>query len=294
MKMINKIKTISCLTGLMVVLVSFPSCLKNGDYYIPFSSAAASVDLPLAASTSNGVTAFAYPPTVTSVTLPIAVNVASPSIPNTATTVTLALDTAGLSAYNLANGTNYLPLPASVYTITSMNVTIPAGKRLDTSTTVTINLAALDLSNAYVLPITIASASLPIEQWNHLFYYIAVKNQWDGNYSYQGYTLRSGDPVKTGNFTGQTMTLLTSGSNSVTFATLALWADATGIGIGNPTLTIDASNNVTISSSGGAYNNPAYTSYYDPNAKTFYISFSWGAGPSARLSTDTLTYTGPR
>jgi hypothetical protein len=294
MKMINKIKTISCLMGLMVVLVSLPSCLKNGAYYIPFSSAAASVDLPLAASTSNGITAFAYPPTVTSVTLPIAVNVASPSIPNTATNVTLALDTAGLSAYNQANGTNYLPLPDSVFTLSSMTVTIPAGKRLDTSITATINLAALDLSNAYVLPITIASASLPIEQWNHLFYYIAVKNQWDGKYSYQGYTLRAGDPVRTGNFTGQSMTLLTSGSNSVTFASLAIWADLSGIGIGNPTLTIDGSNNVTITSPGGATNQAGYPSRYDPSTQTFYISFYWGAGPTARLSTDTLSYTGPR
>jgi hypothetical protein len=294
MKMINKIKTISCLTGLLIVLFSLPSCLKNGAYYVDFSSVGASVDLPLAASTGNGVTAFAYPPSVTSVTLPIAINVASPSLPTTATNVTIALDTAGLSAYNLANGTNYLPLPDSVFTLSAMTVTIPAGKRLDTSITATINLAALDLSNAYVLPITIASASLPIEQWNHLFYYIAVKNQWDGKYTYQGYTLRAGDPVRTGNFTGQAMTLLTSGSNSVTFATLAIWADLSGIGIGNPTLTIDGSNNVTITSPGGATNQAGYPSRYDPASQTFYISFYWGAGPTSRLSTDTLSYTGPR
>ncbi|HEV3224412.1 MAG TPA: DUF1735 domain-containing protein [Puia sp.] len=294
MKMINKIKTISCSIGLLVVFVSLPSCLKNGAYYVDFSSVGASVDLPLAASTSNGITAFAYPPTVTSVTLPIAINVASPSLPTKATNVTIALDTAGLSAYNTANGTNYLPLPDSVFTISSMTVTIPAGKRLDTTITATINLAALDLSNAYVLPITIASASLPIEQWNHLFYYIAVKNQWDGKYGYSGYTLRAGDPVRTGNFTGQSMTLLTSGSNSVTFATLAIWADLSGIGIGNPTLTIDGSNNVTITSPGGATNQSGYSSRYDPSSKTFYISFYWGAGPTSRLSTDTLSYTGPR
>src|SRR5580700_4591025 len=131
MKMINKIKTISCLTGLLVVFVSLPSCLKNGAYYVDFASAGASVDLPLAASTGNGVTAFAYPPTVTSVTLPIAINVASPSLPTKATNVTIALDTAGLSAYNQANGTNYQPLPDSVFTLSAMTVTIPAGKRLD-------------------------------------------------------------------------------------------------------------------------------------------------------------------
>jgi len=59
-------------------------------------------------------------------------------------------------------------------------------------------------------------------------------------------------------------------------------------------LTIDGSNNVTITSAGGAYNNPGYTSVYDPGTKTFFISFTWGAGPSSRLSTDTLSYLGPR
>jgi hypothetical protein len=162
------------------------------------------------------------------------------------------------------------------------------------SVTVTIDLSKLDLSIPYVLPITIASASVPIEQWNHLFYYVAVKNQWDGVYSFKGYTLRAGDPTRTGNFDGQQMTLLTSGSNSVTFASLQIWADLSGVGIGNPMLTIDGSNNVTITSPGGAMNDPSYTSIYDPGSQTFYISFTWGAGPSSRLATDTLTYLKPR
>ncbi|HTS44364.1 MAG TPA: DUF1735 domain-containing protein [Puia sp.] len=293
MKKINRFKKIVFSAGLLATISCLSSCLKNGNYYTDFSAVSSSVDLPLAASTGNGITAFAYPPTVTTVTLPIYVNVASVNPPSKATTVTLALDTAGLSSYNNDNGTAYVPLPDSVYTLSSMDLTIPSGTRLD-SITVTIDLSKLDLSIPYVLPITIASASLPIEQWNHLFYYVAVKNQWDGIYSFKGYTLRSGDPVKTGNFSGQQMTLLTSGSNSVNFATLQLWADLTGVGIGNPMLTIAADNSVTISSPGGAMNDPSYSSLYDPSTQTFYISFTWGAGPSSRLATDTLTYLGPR
>ena len=291
--MLKQVKKIIYSSGILAVIFSLPSCLKNGDYYIPFQDAAASVDLPLAASTSNGITAFAYPSTVTSVTLPVMVNVASPNLPSSPTTVTLALDTGGLSQYNADNGTDYQPLPDSTFSVSGWDVTVPAGKRLD-SMMVTINLSKLDLSQAYVFPVTIASASLPIEQWNHLFYYVAVKNPWDGIYSYQGYTLRSGDPVKTGNFNGQEMTLLTSGSNSVTFATLALWADLTGIGIGNPQLTISPTNKITISSPGGATADPTYNNHYDPATQTFYIQFYWGAGPTARLSTDTLSYEGPR
>jgi hypothetical protein len=293
MKRFNSLKGWTVGAMSLLAVISLDSCLKNGQFYTDFASAASSVELPLAASTSNGITAFAYPPSVTSVTLPVYVNVASVNPPGSSTTVSLAKDTAGLSAYNAANGTNYQPIPDSAYSISSWNLTIPAGKRLD-SVNVTIQLSKLNLANAYVFPVTIKTASLPIEQWNHLFYYVAVKNQWDGVYGFKGYTLRAGDAARTGNFVGQQMTLLTSGSNSVNFATLQLWADLSGVGIGNPQLTIDGSNNVTIASSGGAFNAPGYASHYDPGTRTFYISFSWGAGPAARLATDTLTYLHPR
>jgi hypothetical protein len=284
------------MAGLGIVLlgmVALSSCLKSSKYYIDFSQGGGSVDLPLAASTSNGVTAFSYPPTVTTVTLPIMVNVASPGTPSKATNITLALDTAGLSAYNANNGTAYVPMPDSVFQLSSYNVTVPAGKRID-SVMVTIQLNKLDLTQPYVLPVTIASASLPIEQWNHLFYYVSVKNQYDGIYNMTGYTLRAGDNARTGNFSPVQMALITSGSNSVTFGSLQVWADGSGVGIGNPTLTVDNSNKVTITSPAGAKNDPGYTSYYDPSTQTFYISFTWGAGPAFRLATDTLTYLGPR
>lgn len=124
---------------------------------------------------------------------------------------------------------------------------------------------------------------------------IVIKNQWDGVYSYKGYSLRAGDATLTGYFSGKEMPLVTSGSTSVTFGKLALWGDGNSqIGIGNPKLFINTSqpapHPVTISSDGGAYNAPGYTSRYDPATKTFFISFTWGAGPAARLSTDTLTY----
>jgi hypothetical protein len=289
--MINKIT----LGAVMVLgMGTFSSCLKNSKYYTDFSNNPASIDLPLAASTINGITAFSYPPTVATVTLPIYVNVASTNPLNKSVSATLGIDSVGLNSYNTSNGTNYVTMPDSVYTLSSTSVTVPAGKRLD-SVTVTINLAKLDLSTPYVFPITIVNASVPIEQWNHLFYYVAVKNQWDGIYSYKGYALRAGDANRTGNFSGQQMALITSGSNSVTWGGLALWADLSGIGIGNPTLTIAPDNTVTCSAPNPSMHNlPGGSNYYDPGTQTFFVSFTWGAGPAARQSVDTLTYTGPR
>jgi hypothetical protein len=220
MKKMKMLKRIISGAGLMAALFSLPSCLKNGAYYIPFQDAAASVDLPLAASTGNGVTSFNYPPTVTTVTLPVYFNVASPSLPTAPVTGTLSLDTAGLNAYNTANGTAFTPLPDSVYTVSGWTVTVPAGQRLD-SINVTINLAKMDLSGAYVLPITIASASLPIEQWNHLFYYIAVKNQFDGHYTVTGSFVDHTNAAFTSAYP-MDIDLITSGPNSVDVFNTAL------------------------------------------------------------------------
>ena len=123
---------------------------------------------------------------------------------------------------------------------------------------------------------------------------IGIKNQWDGIYLLKGKTLRAGDAAKTGSVPPYKMPLITAGASSVKFAKLQQWADGSGVGIDYPVLTIDASNKVTIVSSAGAINNPGYQSTYNPTKREFYISFTWGAGPSSRLGTDTLTYVGPR
>jgi Domain of unknown function (DUF1735) len=214
MKMINKIKTVSCSMGLLVALFSLPSCLKNGNYYVDFASAGASVDLPLAASNANGLVAYTYNATITSATIPVYVNLASPAKLGTATSVTVALDTAGLDAYNTNNGTSYALLPDSVYTITgSYDLSIPANQRLD-SFQVNLDLTKLDLSGTYVLPYTIASAAVPIEQWNHLLLYISVKNQYDGNYTVTGTFSDVSNATFTANYP-MNINLITSGPNSV-------------------------------------------------------------------------------
>ncbi len=214
MKMINKIKTISWSMGLLVALFSLPSCLKNGNYFVDFASAGASVDLPLAANHGNGLVAYTYNATVTSATIPVYVNLASPAKLGTATTLSVALDTAGLDAYNTNNGTSYTVLPDSVYTITgSYDLSIPANQRLD-SFQVNLDLTKLDLSGSYVLPYTIVSAAVPIEQWNHLLLYISVKNAYDGNYTVTGTFNDVSNAAFTNNYP-MNINLVTSGPNSV-------------------------------------------------------------------------------
>src|SRR5664279_2212978 len=223
MKMLKQVKKIIYGTGILALICSLPSCLKNGAYYIPFQDAAPSVYLPLAATNSNGIIAKTYNATVTSASFPVYVDYASPNPSSKATTLTLALDTAYLNSYNSDNNTSFEVLPDSVYTITgAFDRSIPAGQRLD-SIVVNLDLTKLDLSGSYILPITIASASVPIEQWNHLLYYISVKNQYDGHYTVTGTFSDNTNAAFTNNYP-MDINLVTSGPISVNVFNLDLGA----------------------------------------------------------------------
>ena len=161
---------------LLVAASSLSSCLKNGQYYINFADVSASIDLPLSAANSNGPVEFDYDSTTTSASIPVYVNVASPSVLSKAVTATVAIDSAYLTSYNAANGTSYILLPSAAYKVSTLSLTVPAGQRLD-SANVTFDFTKVDITDAtkaYVLPFTITSASIPIEQWNHLMLYVTV------------------------------------------------------------------------------------------------------------------------
>jgi hypothetical protein len=209
----NKNKIIFA-AGLLLAAFSLNSCLKNGKYFADFAASKASIDLPLAASNANGVVAFTFDATTTSTSIPVYVNVASPKVLSKPVKATLAIDTAFLSQYNSDNGTSYEVFPDSVYTTTGFNLTVPAGQRLD-SMNVTFDFTKLNLSHQYVLPITIAQADLPIEQWNHLILYVSVKNKYDGRYVVTG----SFADVTNSAFTDVypvTVDFVTSGADNVT------------------------------------------------------------------------------
>jgi hypothetical protein len=314
---INNIKNFSLL---MVTLFLLSSCLKNGPYYTDFSSVAGSVDLPLAATNANGIVSFSYDATVTTTSLPVYVNVASPQAPASPTTITLAVDTAFLSQYNSANGTDYQVLPDSVYTTSGWTVTVPAGKHLD-SMNVTFNFSKMDLSQNYVLPVTISQSSLPIEQWNHLLLYISVKNQFDGEYTVTGSFVDA-----TGSFTDQDVYpvdayLITTGPNSVEFYDNGNGVAGKVINAGGslsyfgafvPVFTIDPSTGKVLSVADavplsdasnvhGRYAalDPTGVNQYDLATKTMKVKYIMyqndiAAGFARVVFDETYTYVGPR
>ncbi|HVB04604.1 MAG TPA: DUF1735 domain-containing protein [Chitinophagaceae bacterium] len=199
------------LTGGLVLgtMLGTSSCLKNNKYYIDFSKVGTTVEMamaparavtpPNALGYSTSLGAGFYLDSVNysgNDTLPIYVNVASPSVPTTATTATLALDPTDFATYNgilggvydiyyyflglpapqsnvitsgyigipNADGFQYEILPDSCYTVSSWTVTVPGGQRL-APLNVIVNVNKIDTSSTWIIDSTISNN--PIEVLNH-------------------------------------------------------------------------------------------------------------------------------
>jgi hypothetical protein len=103
--------------------------------------------------------------------------------------VKLAIDNSLVTAYNLANGTNYLALPTNAYTLPNgLEFDLPAGNSGQYTLPLTLNKNNLNLQNAYALGIKIESVSEgSIDQLQkNIIVTILVKNKYDGRYEING------------------------------------------------------------------------------------------------------------
>lgn len=287
------------LIGVGISALVLSSCLKSNDH-LGFQADKGSIISEIATvNTLGGDPLFMAVSTVPAVETVDVLKVAFHNAKNVSTSdikIVLELDNSLVTDYNAANGTNFAPIPTNAYTLSdpTLEITLPKGTYGEHTLTMTVTKAALSLTQTYALGFKIKSVSEGVisDLANNMIFVLGVKNIYDGVYSMKGYILRAGDPVLTGNFSGLQYGLITAGPSSVDFHTLQVWGDGqSGVGIGIPRLTVDpATNNVTVASSGGATNYPGYPNRYVPATKTFYIAFTWGAGPGFRECYDTLTY----
>jgi len=286
----------------VLCFVGLSSCLKNENLQPDFSGTTPAVELPVASPTGDGSVnslSTSLTQSDTPSTYSFYVNYAASSTKATDIKVTLGVNPAVIDNYNAAHADNQplVIMPASAYTMPTI-VTIPAGQRR-VEVPITAVSKLLDPNFSYGIPVTITDASGEVISKNFasLVIRVSVKNQYDGKYSYKGYIFREGDLVLSGFFKGLTSNLETNGANGLNFPN-PVWSNGTGVGgIGGLTINVDpATNKVTMKSKDNATlgNTPGYDNRYDPATKTFYLSFKWGVSPSSRLTTDTLTYTGPR
>ena len=212
--------------------------------------------------------------------------------------------TQGLYGEAPLGGTVYELMPDELYDIASQSVTIPKGQKKAT-VSITVFPEQFDFSKNYAIPLRIVSASHGTlsAHFSVALLKIGVRNIYDGIYEIVGGSITRNsatgpDLSLGGNYVeGLTVDLITLSSNSLAFE--PLWKDGSGIGgIAGTSITIDqATNQVTVKSSGNATmkNTPATINAYDPDTKTFTLNFDWGNAPNTRIIADLqLEYVGPR
>ena len=200
---------------LSAVALTLSSCLKDSRF-VDFSKAGTIVEFPFGGQVFFGQQAVTAAPDTDAkgtIILKFAVNVASPTVPKTATPITFDVDNpATVSAYNAAHpAVTYLPMPANAYVFTQNSITIRAGTR-DTAMTVTFYKNLLDPSKSYMLPISIKSAGgYNISGNQGTMYYHFIGNDFAGSYLQDFTRYNAGDstsaPVSGASFSAQPVTL---------------------------------------------------------------------------------------
>ena len=274
-------------------LFGLGSCLKDPGR-LDFSQSGPVIEFPLP-YTQAGKNLRILNPLVSSTAqvYPIDLNIASPNVLPYDVTVNVIVDPNGIQKYiaiqeAAGDSTQYIAPPASSYSFTPTQVVIPKGIRIGTIN-VSIITSGLDLTQAYILPLTISTVSpnsVTISgNFGSEYIKIAPKNQYDGVYSEVGVFTRLG-VSRAIEASSPTKSLATVNGNTVA----TYLADYTDDPIN---LTINADNTVTITPQGNtpllAFPGP---NTYDPVNKVFTLNYSYKGG--TRTGTEKLTYTGPR
>ncbi len=259
---------------------------------------------------NNGAQTFTIAPVATDQVFKFLVNIATDALPTSDIVVNFSVDNAAMNAYTAevqAADTSihwsYKLYPS--FTVLDNPVTIKAGTR---NAYVHVRVSRADtirLTGKYMIPLTIKDASNGVTvaaNMQTVLWQLPIANKWEGTYKMKGYILRDPYPDYTGWYKNRTMKLATAGPNTVKITNLLYWAapsasSAVG-GIGNWLITISEAsvpNPITLVDPTNAAVKllSTYPNRYDPATKTIYMSVYWGAGPTSRATTDTLTYYGP-
>jgi len=172
-------------------------------------------------------------------------------------TVKLTKNSGLIDAYNTANGTGYIELPANSYTLLSdINaVTFQPGEAVK-EIKISVDQSKLDLSEQYALGFSIADPgtnAVTISSLKDGLYAIGVKNKYDGHYQVTGTMTDYANANLTGAYPLDVF-LITAGPNSVYMYDNAIGGAAHSIlnggslsyyGSFGPEFIFDANDNVT-------------------------------------------------
>lgn len=202
-------------------------------------------------------------------------------------TVKLMANPSLITSYNTANGTSYVQLPVSGYTLLEdlNNITFQPGEAVK-EVKIRLDKGALDLSQQYALAFTLSevgTGSAINTNFQNAIYSIGIKNQYDGDYHSTGVFHH---PTAGDRDIDEDKHLSTAGPNSV----------VTGLGdLGSSgyemILTVNADNTVTITPAGVTPNVDQHwgANFYDPATRTFHLHYSYNTA-APRIIEETLEH----
>ncbi len=206
-------------------------------------------------------------------------------------TATLAINN------SLITDPSLTPLPASAYTISTLEVPFQAGRRVSDSVVLNINTSSLDPTQKYALGFTLMSVSkagvqIPSNLKN-LIMVFTIKNRFDGIYNIRSHMMHPADRpaswVRTPFDYPYEIELITTGPNTVEWNNTAfgdgfhplMTPGVSGFGATRVAFEFDANNDLIAvwnaypsPPNGRAFNiDPAYDGRWDPATKTIYAGF---------------------
>jgi hypothetical protein len=102
-------------------------------------------------------------------------------LPQTDIAVSFSVNSEAIASYNAANSTNYVALPATSYVLSATDAVIPKGETSTKPLSITfktVGPGAMEAMKTYILPISVSSPSVKINEALRTAYYI-VKAQPD-------------------------------------------------------------------------------------------------------------------
>lgn len=139
-------------TGILALFLAITSCNKAD---VITSPAEGNIYMPAAARNSS----IALLLTDTAQTIPFSAAYGGLNYPGQDITVAFKIDSALVSSYNTAHGSNYVILPASSYQVPSLSAVIKAGQTSSDIIPVSVTTTKLSQSMKYLLPITITNVT---------------------------------------------------------------------------------------------------------------------------------------
>jgi hypothetical protein len=197
--------------------------------------------------------------------------------------VSFIVDTADIAAYNAANGTSYLPLPSSAYTVSSLLDTIKQGQTSSDPLSLSITTASLDFTAQYILPIKLVSASSGTISSSLQTTYFTINqlvNVYAGSYTTNGtrYNYNAdGSSAGTDTITDtRVLTTMAFDSCSInTIANLGVYAGTVFYVRVNPDNTLEFSGYLSGVIGSPIANQPGKTSTYDPATKIWNVHYMY-------------------